>query len=210
MGIIRQGILGGFSGKVANVVGSSWKGIAVIKSLPISVANPRTAPQVAQRDRFSNTVNFGVSILAEVIKPLWDRFAIRQSGFNAFISRNIELFDSTFPNPPENLAIADGAMASTPIDSVTINAAADTVEVSWDDDTGVGLKLADDEAYVVAVNRTTGDIRGFATGRGRSQESTGTQDMPTITAGDEFDIYLAFRRADGTVVSRTSHSEDQV
>ena len=48
MGILKQGILGGFSGKVANVVGTSWKGIAVIKAMPLSVANPKTAGQVAQ------------------------------------------------------------------------------------------------------------------------------------------------------------------
>jgi len=30
MGTIKRGILGGFSGKVANVVGTSWKGIALL------------------------------------------------------------------------------------------------------------------------------------------------------------------------------------
>ncbi len=40
MGIIKRGILGGFSNKVANVVGSSWKGINTMRALPLSVANP--------------------------------------------------------------------------------------------------------------------------------------------------------------------------
>jgi len=35
MGTIKKGILGGFSGKVGTVVGSSWKGIVLIyKSKP--------------------------------------------------------------------------------------------------------------------------------------------------------------------------------
>lgn len=38
MGTIKQGILGGFSGKVGNVVGASWKGIDYIRSLPSSVS----------------------------------------------------------------------------------------------------------------------------------------------------------------------------
>ena len=31
MGTIKQGILGGFSGKVGTVVGSSWKGISYMR-----------------------------------------------------------------------------------------------------------------------------------------------------------------------------------
>ena len=33
MGTIKQGILGGFSGKVGTVVGSSWKGISYMRGL---------------------------------------------------------------------------------------------------------------------------------------------------------------------------------
>ena len=36
MGKIRQGILGGFRGKVGTVVGSYWNGIFYIKALPVS------------------------------------------------------------------------------------------------------------------------------------------------------------------------------
>ena len=46
MAKVRQGILGGFRGRVGNIVGTGWKGIAVMKSLPLTVANPRTAGQV--------------------------------------------------------------------------------------------------------------------------------------------------------------------
>ena len=52
MGIIKKGILGGFSGKVGNVVGASWKGIDYIRSLPSTVRNPRTPRQVKQELSF--------------------------------------------------------------------------------------------------------------------------------------------------------------
>ena len=58
MGKLKKGILGGFSGKVGNVVGASWKGIDYIRSLPASVKNPRTQGQVAQRTKFSTTMEF--------------------------------------------------------------------------------------------------------------------------------------------------------
>ena len=53
MGIIKRGILGGVSNKVGNVVGSSWKGIATLRSLPLSVANPNTLAQRNNRTSFS-------------------------------------------------------------------------------------------------------------------------------------------------------------
>ena len=94
MGIIRQGILGGFSGKVANVVGSSWKGIAIVKSLPLSVANPRTAAQVGQREKMAACVEALKPILSEVIKPLNDRFAGQMSGYNYSLQESIKAFNA--------------------------------------------------------------------------------------------------------------------
>ena len=58
MGKISQGILGGLSGKVGNVVGASWKGIDYVRIKPSSVANPRTVGQVNQRTKFSATLEF--------------------------------------------------------------------------------------------------------------------------------------------------------
>ena len=39
MGTIKQGILGGFSGKVGTVVGSSWKGISYMRGQAQNVKN---------------------------------------------------------------------------------------------------------------------------------------------------------------------------
>lgn len=206
MGIIRSGILGGFSGKVANVVGSSWKGIAVMKSLPLSVANPQTAGQVAQRGRFSNVVAFAVAILGTVIKPAWDRFAQRQSGFNAFISENIDLFDDESPSPVGDLVISKGRMASTAIDGVVVDGVGQDISISWTDDSGEGFKLADDTPLIVVADTTTDEVLGYnETTVARSDEAAIVA-VPGDRDSDTYAVYLAFRRADGTVVSDTSYS----
>ena len=53
MGKINQGILGGVSGQVGNVIGGTWKGIDYLRIKPSSVANPKcikkTKPQGNQR-----------------------------------------------------------------------------------------------------------------------------------------------------------------
>ena len=105
MGIIRRGILGGFSGKVANVVGSSWKGIAVMRALPLSVTNPKTVGQVEQRSAFSIISKFASSILTVWVKPLWDRQAQSMSGYNAFIQQNVDIVKSDKELIIENLTM---------------------------------------------------------------------------------------------------------
>lgn len=39
MGTIKQGILGGFSGKVGTVVGGTWKGISYMRSIAQNIKN---------------------------------------------------------------------------------------------------------------------------------------------------------------------------
>ncbi|MDD4190768.1 MAG: DUF6266 family protein [Mangrovibacterium sp.] len=58
MGKISQGILGGVSGKVGNVVGGSWKGIDYLRVMPASVANPQTPAHMDQRSKFITVINF--------------------------------------------------------------------------------------------------------------------------------------------------------
>lgn len=205
MGVIKQGILGGFSNKVAGLVGTSWKGIAVIKAMPLSVANPRTAGQVEQRSNFGSVVAVAVLLLASIIKPLWDRFASKMSGYNAFVSANVDKFTAGVFTTFATFAISKGKMSNTAISSVTAINNDDSIDVNWSDDSGSGYKLATDEAYVVIYNATQ-DNWGFgADGSQRSSESS-TFTMPTpVITGNVLHCYLAFRRADGTIVSDTAY-----
>ena len=54
MGKIKQGILGGFKGKVGTVIGASWNGITYMRGLAQSVKNPKTAAQLQQRAYFKD------------------------------------------------------------------------------------------------------------------------------------------------------------
>lgn len=208
MGVIKQGILGGFSGKVGGVVGSSWKGIAVMKAKPLSVANPRTAAQVAQRTQFAYCVAFAQLILASIIKPLWDRFAQNQSGYNAFMSTNQSLFAAALPSPAASLVISQGKMAATAIDSVTVTNASDEAYIGWVDDSGSGYKLATDVAYGILVNATTGSVSVGEAAYTRDGGELAFTLAEAATTGDVFHAYLAFKRADGTIVSDTGYATE--
>ncbi len=210
MAKIPQGILGGIVGKIGGIIGSSWKGINVIKTKPLSVANPRTAAQVAQRLLFSNTVAYAVIILATVIKPLWDRFASRQSGFNAFIQANVALFNVEKPRFDSGLVISKGKMAASPV-SIGVNDVR-ALLISWE---GIpagnaGFMLETDVPFAVISTSLSGTLMGIqmpVTRVAGEFEVTVPNDFIT---GEKIDVFLAFRRADGTIVSNTSSDETTV
>jgi hypothetical protein len=176
MGIIKRGILGGFSGRIGNVVGSSWKGLAVVKSLPLSVANPRTTAQTTQRSKFSNTVAFGSLLLTNVIKPLWDRAAVYMSGFNAFVQANVGLMPSGADPDLEGLVISEGPLGTLADVTATPNYVAGTVAFTFDNSASGAYQSVDDRIIGFAYSQSDGLI-GFDDGTVKRSDGAMTIDL---------------------------------
>ena len=58
MATFEKGILGGFSGKVGNVVGARWRGKNVMRSLPQRGDYTPTERQEEQRQKFRTVIRF--------------------------------------------------------------------------------------------------------------------------------------------------------
>jgi hypothetical protein len=207
MSKLTSGILGPLKGKIGGVVGSTWKGIPVLKTKPASVANPRTSAQVTQRNAFSAVVAIARIILVSIIKPLNDRFAQGQSGFNQFVSRNIGNWDGETLSTPENIEIARGVLQPLDTFNAGEGATADEIGVSWVDNTGDGDALATDELYIAVYNVTKGTIEGFSNVATRDEESVTVSFDGTVEAADVIHVYGALKRADNTKVSSTMHDQ---
>lgn len=204
MGIIWQGILGGVSGRVGNVIGSSWKGIPVLKSRPLSVANPRTTQQVHFRDRLTKLVALASPINSSIIIPLWNRFASRMSGYNAFIQANSGAFNSSLSFVPASFFIARGRMAATAITNADIQTVNTQCLVTFSAAIADSFQTDDDHPFVV-ITSSSGVLKAFEAG-----SLTRAEGVITVSAmhGSSFAVgdlcFLAFRRPDGSVVSNTS------
>jgi Family of unknown function (DUF6266) len=201
MATIKQGILGAFSGKVANVVGGSWKGIATMRKLPASVTNPKTAAQVNNRTEFKGIAQFGSSINASVIKPLWDRFAVKMSGYNAFVMTNKGVFTSVGTFNGSALITSKGKLGATAMSSAIYDPVSTTVTVAWDGTPVGAYQLATDKAYILVVDQF-GAVMGMNAGvTTRSAQSiTFSVEVPPNDAHVIF-YYLSFARLDGSIVS---------
>ena len=204
MATFKQGILGGFSGKVGGVIGSSWKGIDTMRSQPSSVTNPRTNAQVANRSRFKSVSQLAAAMLTTIVKPLNDRFAQKMSGFNDFCQRNADAFDSTGAFIPANLVLSKGKL-SAPADFVQMASGYDEVIIDFSSILSGSFDAFTDKVYGVVIGKN-GDVFGVSSGS--ATRADGSVVVPTMagrTAEDPGTVFISFLRADGTQVSNSSY-----
>lgn len=203
MGIIKQGILGGFKNKVGSVVGSSWKGLATMRALPLSVANPKTATQVANRTRFSSCARFASEILAGIIKPLMDRFALHMSGYNMFTQLNKDVWED--PNAPvwADLVISKGRMLQAA--NVSYSGPIASGGFTYQSPAGDKYALPTDKVYALVINETKGSVV-FQGDTGVQRSAAGfTKPLTGVSTGDTIGIYISYLRLDGSEVSTSAY-----
>lgn len=210
MGVIKQGILGGFQNKVGAVIGSNWKGIATMRSRPISVANPRTGKQVAVRSEFSTLVKIASALNATLIRPFWSRFAQKKTGANAFIAANYGKLTGAPSSAPERMIFSQGKLDG--LSELTSNVDAHNHVINWNEAALGVYGAANDKVAVFAVAGEVGPddknyleygYLGEAT-RSAGEFSFDTQELTQwITDLSEVYFVACVSRADGTIVSNS-------
>lgn len=206
MGKINQGILGGVSGQVGNVIGGTWKGIDYLRIKPSSVANPRTEGQVDQRSKFSTVLRF-LQPMTDFLRVGFKLYANRMTQFNAAMSYNLNnAITGAYPNfmvdyasalvTRGNLTGAANGAASPP--------SAASVEVTWTDNSGSGSAQATDKALIVLLNTTRQEAVFTTAGPARSA-GTETISVPSEYTGEDVEVFLGFISEDGSKVANSSY-----
>ena len=156
MGKIKQGILGGFKGKVGTVIGSSWNGIAYMKGLPQSQKDPKTAAQIAHRAFFSEVQDLVSQLTYEQLVFLFPNSAKGMSRRNALVQQlaaakvveegamHVDLANLT--------TIGNAPTADLP--DVTITASRSTITISWDAENDWRAQHGDEYPTICVFNVT--------------------------------------------------------
>lgn len=114
MAKIKSGILSKVQGKVAGVVGATWKGQNYLREL-VKPGNPNTPAQQLQRGKMSVAVKASRTFLAPVLTPYLSKFVKNMSAYNWFVKQNIA--DSASPSTDiKNLMLSFGSMTPPFID----------------------------------------------------------------------------------------------
>ena len=156
MGKIKQGILGGFKGKVGTVIGSSWNGIAYMRGLPQSQKDPKTAAQIAQRDFFREVQDLVGQLSYKQLVFLFPESVQGMSRRNLLVKQL-----STDPLVAEGSKHADladitslGNAPTADLPDVSIVASRSAVTISWDADNDWRSQHADEYPTICVFNVT--------------------------------------------------------
>jgi len=203
MGTVKKGILGNFSGKVGSVVGSNWKGISYIRSLPVKVRDPRTLPQISHRTKFTFTIHF-LRPMTDFLRTGWKLYAQRQSPFNAAVSYTFaKAIAGEYPNyeiDPGKVLVSRGAL--TTVTNASVRYKAGNIQFQWEDNTGKGSAKATDKALIAIINLAKNQAVTITAGAAR-QDCMQNVDVPAEWIGDEVHTYMGFISESGMEVANS-------
>jgi len=156
MGKIKQGILGGFKGKVGTVIGASWNGIAYMKGLPQSQKDPKTAAQMAQRAFFKEIQDLVGQLSAEqqiFLIPSTPQGMTRRNMLVKQLAEDpVVTADSKSVNLAELATIGNAPTAALP--KVNITTSLSNLVISWDEENDWRTAHANEYPTIFVANVT--------------------------------------------------------
>lgn len=202
MGTIKQGILGGFSGKVGTVIGSSWKGISYMRGRAQNVRNPHTKGQMEQRSKFALTLDF-LKPITPFVRTGYKTYASGRTAFNAAMSYIVKnAISGTYPN--YELSFADVLVSRGTLETAkepTAEVSAGSFIIKTRPETS-GSGQPTDLMMPLIFNADKGEAVFSTAGAARSTGQT-TLATPADWAGDTVEVYLGMISNDGTQVANS-------
>lgn len=195
MATMKNGLWGGFSGKIGNVVGVSRDGAFYLRSLPVQVKKSESKKQFVQRSRFSVTQSF-----LQTCTPFLrigfqsDAMAMR-SAFNAAMSYNVRYavkgeapyFEIDYPN----VLVSKGPLPTSAILQASLSEG--VLHVQWDA-TCEGKATPHDQVMILVCNpQKKSAVYDLYTGKRGSLASQ--LQLPSQWQGDTIEAYIAFMSA---------------
>lgn len=208
MGKIKNASIGAISGKVGNLVGSSWKGTDYYRIHNEHIANPRTPKQVAQRERFKTASFLCHKLKTPVIKPVWNKTAVKMTGANSFMQKNMPAIGPDAKIDFSKLIMSDGKL-DAPVSMKLIKdpMEAGKYNISWVDNAELYEFDETDVLNIVIFNeadQTQTPI--LKLGCATRKEMLHTLSL-TGDAGDKLHVYIYFGKADGSNFTESKHFE---
>jgi hypothetical protein len=208
MGKMNMGILGGFSGTVGTVIGSSnRKGEDIIR---VKSKKPRTSStegQINQRSKFSlvtvflQALNFLLKIgfkkvAGDLMSPY--NYACQFALKNAITGEGPD-----FEIDYSKVLISDGDLSQVKAASAELTEG--NVNFEWEDNTANSLGESTDKAMMLVYNANNHEL-SYSTEQATRMSASGIVPIPNGTAGDKLVVYLFFQSAsDPTLVSTSQY-----
>lgn len=202
MARIQNPIIGQAINQAGGMIFSVWKQVKVMRSKPLSVANPRTPAQQAVRRRMALLA----SLMRELLQEIRVGFVRYQSGttqWAQFLKENYAT--ATTDNGtaasviPANLKFAKGTLL--PMENGTVDdVVGSTITIKWDDNSGQQGANTTDVVHVVLVNADGSAVASVPTNKKRTDLQVDIEAPADITAATAV-VIVFYANAAGDDVS---------
>lgn len=205
MATYNKGILGAFSGKVGPVVGATWRGKYVMRSLPKKGNRLPTEFQQVQRTKFTMVTEF-LSGIQPVVKRYFGREngtkTRRNQAMSYLIKEAIVFNDPDYEWDYSKILISKGDLLG--IDNGQVELGTDqNIDLSWINNSDQGEALATDKLVVVVYEPTLKATVYSLNASTRSSESV-TLELPNYLSGFKVHVWATFASEDDAFFA-TSH-----
>lgn len=205
MARIKNGILGGFSGKVGTVVGYKLGEESHMRSLPVRHAK-YTQNELLNMAKFK-LVQEHLNPLKDFLKVGFNNYGTKTGGYRSAVSytRKIALVsdDEGFYIDPALLKVTGGVLPQAINPTVTFESPAH-IRFSWDT-SGIKYNYISDQAMLLIYD--TEEKQVITTIFNGVFRNVGTQtiEVPEAFKGKEVDIYIGFVAADRSIQSNSQY-----
>lgn len=202
MGKYNNGILGPFSGKIGAVVGSSYRGVPLMRSRPRTTKRPPTENQKLQRQKFAVVVKF-----LTPLKPITSRYFGTEAGTSSRTSRAISyhLKEALFQDGTTTTLLFDKVQLSSgslpSVLGLTVQPEAGrTLRFSWQDNSGQATARPTDR-LVVAVHDAVNERSQVFLEAGTRQQGEAVVVLSEEFTDSRVHCWIAFASAGDKVCS---------
>ena len=196
MGYLNAGLFGEVRNKVGGVIFSNWKGINTAREYKVP-ANPQSPAQIAQRTKFAVIVTLAQYLLGSFIVTFWNPFAVKMSGFNAFIK-------SVFPDATStglltvNCKVTRGTLyPGEADDDATYNDATGALSISYS--AGLAGNAENEDFFgLLAIDKTNNEVLGMSLGNNTREDGAGGVILASGLAAANILVFGFFYRGSGS------------
>ena len=190
MAVTQNTLIGRSRNKIGGAVFRTWKGLNVLQSKPLTVANPDTVAQQFQRNKMRALVNMFRQYLA-FLRLSFNEFNNGTTPWATFVGKNLKAaFSGSPPTPtfvPEDLIVSSGTLVNPSISSFS-NPSGRNISISWVDNSGQPGANASDRAVIVCATGA-GEVYFLTDGSNRS-DATMTVTVPGSTSLSSFECHF--------------------
>lgn len=197
-----KGIHGAYAGKVGSVIGSSWRSVDYVRSLPKRTNKAASEDQIAQRTKFSIGVSF-LSPIKDLLKLGYsDTMHGRSTAYNKalqhLLSNGISGTSPDFMIDYAAVVIAKGGLSNL-MGPTWSETAPQQITLEWTNETNKYTAFPDDEVILLMYNQQ----KQFFSILDSATRNDGTLSftLPAVYAGDTLVGWVFTGHRDGVKTS---------